>query len=143
LATEFKHDKDGVKFTLEYPDTFQAGETKAEVEVLRAAGPKGLPVVTANVYRKDGESKPEEAIKRVMAVFESIGTGVELLGTEEVKTKDGTSGNKFEIEWMMGKTILTTNGLYTYKNGHVVSITVTHMDDPDDIMDIIDSLVFE
>ncbi len=61
-----------------------------------------------------------------------------------VKTKDGTQGQKFEIEWVFGgSTLAAANGIFVYKNGYRVMLGVTHMGDPDDIMDILDSLKFE
>ncbi len=85
----------------------------------------------------------EENAKRLVNIFNTIGSGAQLMDSEMVQTVDGTPGLAYEVTWMFeGTTRLTTNGIFAYKNGYRIFVSVTHMSNPLEINRIVKSLKF-
>ena len=144
IAEEFKYEKEGLSFILEYGDTSTLEPLKSKAEVFRATAPGGLPVVTVSVFKLDALSPAlEDNAGRLVDIFNAIGSDTELLESKMVQTVDGTPGLAYEVKWMFGgNTRLTTNGIFAYKNGYRIFVSVTHMGNPLEINHIVNSLKF-
>lgn len=144
LAEEFKYEKKGLIFVLEYPGESTLGPLKSEAEVFRATAPGGLPVVTASVFKLDEPSPPlEDNAGRLVDIFNAVGSNAQLIDSAMVQTVDGTPGQVYEVKWMFEKTTrLTTNGIFAYKNGYRIFVSITHMSNPLEINHIVKSLKF-
>ena len=144
IAEEFKYEKDGLIFVLEYSGESTLGPLKSKAEVFRATAPDGLPVVTASVFKQDEPSPPlKDNAGRLVDIFNAVGSNTQLIESKMVQTVDGTPGLAYEVKWMFGGTTrLTTNGIFAYKKGYRIFVSVTHMGNPLEINHIVNSLKF-
>jgi hypothetical protein len=70
---------------------------------------------------------------------------LEFLGNEEYELDDGTMAYKCEFEWPWtdGSTILTTYLMVADKGGKRVTVATHPWADPDEVIEILESLTFE
>ncbi len=149
-SAEFNH-AGPPAFTVDIPDDFQKGEAKADEGQVLTGKTGGGVTVTISVFDIPKDISTKDACQKgympglLKAFTHMDADDLEFISNEEYELDDETMAWKCEFEWPWtdGSTILTAYLMIADKGGKRVQLDTHPWADADEVIEILESLVFE
>jgi hypothetical protein len=132
-------------FTITYPDGSQPNPKADKGQVWRIKTPEGVDIQAIVGVIPEGIELKDYAEKGFKPGLEaSQKTTAKMKSNKEYELADGTKAYYSEIEWMwQGSTLITTVMIAAYKDGKLVYVAAYPWADPDEPIEVVQSLKFK